>query len=314
MACFHPLTGFYTGCLTEKGCKEVLIVSGKDSVYSVQEAEKRLGHEIPYDSSLMMSANGLAYLNKPFPVACGHCLGCLSDRSQDWATRCCLELEGTDGPSWFVTLTMDDEHLGPLDKAFIQRFLKRLRHRFGPFRYLLSAEYGEKTGRPHYHAIFFGLSVPDLRPWSKSGKFPLFRSASFEACYGLGACLFGSVSFDSCAYVAKYATKAQAREGCFLLMSRRPGLGSAGLRRMLDGFDGSDGRFVGDFGGKHVVRAPRLFKGYLRDSSPDVYSVYSANVAAAAQRSAVSDSVIYSVDDLDFYREALFKYNRRRRS
>ena len=38
-----------------------------------------------------------------------------------------------------------------------------------PIKYFLAAEYGDKTKRPHYHAIVFGLKPPDAQ-WYKNQK------------------------------------------------------------------------------------------------------------------------------------------------
>lgn len=63
----------------------------------------------------------------------------------------------------FVTLTLDDDHL-PLDRSVckdtLQRFFKRLRKDIEPrkIKYFACGEYGEQFGRPHYHAVIFGLN------------------------------------------------------------------------------------------------------------------------------------------------------------
>lgn len=309
MSCFHPLTGFYTGYKTDKGNDELIVTSADRHFLPVYMAVKKVGHNICYNPDFVVVHDGESCLYKTVSIPCGHCKGCLKDRSLDWAVRCSLELKDTSGPSWFVTLTMDDAHLQPPSKDFVQKFLKRLRKRFGRFRYLLCAEYGKHTLRPHYHAIFFGLDVPDLVPYSRSGTFQLYRSKSFEDVYRLGGCLFGKVTFDSCAYVAKYATKSEKNLGCFLMMSRRPGIGSRCLKAKVDSYDG-DSRFIGDFGnGRHVVRYPRLFKSYFRDSDPDAYRKFSAVAQDRAASASVSSAAMHGidVDDLGDYNERLLE-------
>lgn len=67
--------------------------------------------------------------------------------------------------SCFVTLTYDDEHMpygGDLHYRHFQLFLKKLRKRLGrPVRYFMCGEYGDRLGRPHYHAILIGVEVAD---------------------------------------------------------------------------------------------------------------------------------------------------------
>lgn len=128
---------------------------------------------------------------------------------------------------------------GSLSVYDCQSFLKRLRARLNPvrIRFFLCGEYGEKLGRPHYHAIIFGFGFPDKVPLSNSflpGKFQLYSSELLSSTWGHGLCSIGSVTFESASYVANYATKkvvgdkAAAHYGGrkpeFLLMSRRPGI------------------------------------------------------------------------------------------
>lgn len=110
---------------------------------------------------------------------CGGCINCRINYTQAWALRLVYELSTTDAAS-FLTLTYNDEHL-PEDNGLhieeLQKFFKRLRinlkreyHEFEPkIRYYACGEYGDKSkiykspgaiklhGRPHYHAIVFGL-------------------------------------------------------------------------------------------------------------------------------------------------------------
>lgn len=303
MSCFHPLTGFYTGLKTAKGEDEIVVTSADRHFLPLYFAVKRVGHNIPYNPDFVVIHDGESCLYNTVSIPCGHCDGCRSDRSLDWAVRCCFELRDHDQyDCFFATLTMDNAHVMEPSKEWIQRFLKRLRKRYGSFRYLLCAEYGSRTFRPHYHAIFFGLKGlrQELKLWSKSGRFSLYRSADFEKIYGLGACLFGDVSFDSCAYVAKYATKSEKGLGCFLMMSRRPGLGASALQDAVGSFDGTDSRFYGDFGSRHVVRFPRLFKQYLKDSDRALYDKFAVECRKRAESSAVSNAFMRSLDNPDY--------------
>ena len=93
-------------------------------------------------------------------VPCGGCLGCRKDQALAWSLRCHLELLDHDRAS-FVTLTYSDENLpATLSVQHTQRFLKRLRKERS-VRFFLSGEYGERTRRPHYHAILFGADETD---------------------------------------------------------------------------------------------------------------------------------------------------------
>ena len=88
-------------------------------------------------------------------LPCGRCIGCRLERSRQWAMRIVAEQQCCEASS-FVTLTYADAPVS-LSKRDCQLFLKRLRKRCGSFRYYLAGEYGEESGRPHYHACIFGL-------------------------------------------------------------------------------------------------------------------------------------------------------------
>lgn len=158
--------------------------------------------------------------------------------------------------SCFITLTYDDAHLPPgltLVKRDWQLFMKRLRERMGvPIRFFMCGEYGELRGRPHYHALLFGVDFEDKRPWSKSESGEtLFRSATLETVWQLGFCLIGSVTFQSAAYVARYVMKKElgssagshrsildvttgeivTRAHEFSLRSLKPGIGRSWLNK-----------------------------------------------------------------------------------
>lgn len=132
----------------------------------------------------------------------------------------------------FVTLTYADKNLALnsdlepiLCKRHIQTFIKRLRKALEPFkikfRYYLCGEYGPQTERPHYHAIFFGLS-------------PMFNQL-IANCWQRGGIYCGTVTNDSIQYVAGYTTKKfnlkdlGDRTKEFSLMSLRPAIGAPAI-------------------------------------------------------------------------------------
>lgn len=159
---------------------------------------------------------------------CGRCMPCRINRRRVLTCRCLLE-SLSHPVSGFVTLTYDEEHCpsdGAVNKKEAQLFLKRLRSRFGPFRYLMVGEYGSRSFRPHYHALLFGLSpAPE----------------ELTATWARGHVQSGSVNAASVAYCCGYTVKKmtqaddprlQGRAPEFRLMSMRPGLGSAYLDQL----------------------------------------------------------------------------------
>lgn len=154
--------------------------------------------------------------NSQIEVPCGGCVGCRIDRSRQWTIRLMHESKLHE-LKCFLTLTYDDLHLplnGSLDKSHPQGFLKRLRRRHAfhnngaKLRYFLCGEYGDTTFRPHYHMILFGCDFADKRRHSKgSNGDQLYISKLLDEIWSFGDCYIGSVTEQSCGYVARYIMK-----------------------------------------------------------------------------------------------------------
>lgn len=185
---------------------------------------------------LIFSKLELAHL-EPIKVPCGQCIGCRLERSRQWALRCVHEASLYERNS-FITLTYNPQNLPKstsLEKADFQKFMKRLRKRFGDgIRYYHCGEYGEQcatcdlsrkrcleegqfvlgphpflsvVGRPHYHACLFNHHFDDRRLWQVRQGVKLFTSETLTNIWGKGHCTVGDVTFESAAYVARYITK-----------------------------------------------------------------------------------------------------------
>lgn len=221
MSCYYPLIGKYLpGINVNTGRQDVIVISGR---YSPD-------------------------LKNAFPIPCGKCIGCRLDYSRQWADRCMLEAQ-YHKHNIFLTLTYDNEHLPPcrdgspvhsLRKRDLQLFMKRLRKKFGDqtIRFYACGEYGSsaKSFRPHYHLILFGLELPDLKLLNKKNGFLYYTSDTISNLWPYGFHIASDVSWDTCAYVARYVMKKQKGKGKeiyeelnfepeFTLMSRRPGIG-----------------------------------------------------------------------------------------
>lgn len=150
------------------------------------------------------------YKDMPLELPCGQCIGCRLERSRQWAMRCMYENQ-LHQDSCFVTLTYNDDFLPPdggLRKSDFQRFVKRLRKRFSgsSIRYFHCGEYGESLGRPHYHALLFGVDFSDKKLF-KDGDSPLYTSDLLASLWPFGHSTVGAVTFESAAYVARYVMK-----------------------------------------------------------------------------------------------------------
>lgn len=151
--------------------------------------------------------------------------------------------------SSFVTLTYSDDWIPKdwsLNIRHWQLFAKKLRHRVGKFRYFMCGEYGDKSSRPHYHAIIFGHDFIDklTEALPPSGKSALWTHPTLQAAWSedqakgsRGMVAAGAMSMGSAAYVAGYVMKKavnpRSRQSYaprlpeFVSMSRRPGLGAS---------------------------------------------------------------------------------------
>lgn len=206
----------------------------------------------------------------PIQVPCGQCIGCKLERSRQWAVRCMHELRAHPGAgSSFLTVTYDNEHLpatGSLVLDDYQQFLKRLRDYTGPgLRFFGCGEYGEKFGRPHYHIILFNYRPSDCKLHSRGAEHNLYTSQFLDDKWGSGNVIIGDVSFDSCAYVARYCLKKitgpdsashyAGRLPEFVTMSRRPGIGKSYFDKYKTEIYDHDGVIING----HNVRPPRYY-------------------------------------------------------
>lgn len=185
----------------------------------------------------------------PIELPCGQCIGCRLERSRQWALRCIHEASLYDD-NCYITLTYDNDHIPQdhsVDIRHYQLFMKRLRKKYYPktIRFFHCGEYGEKNGRPHYHAILFNHRFDDLE-LVKEKPNKLYTSETLAKLWGKGFVTIGEVTFESAAYVARYITKKingdKADEHYtyineetgefnritpeYISMSRRPGIGS----------------------------------------------------------------------------------------
>lgn len=237
MSCYHPLLGVPD--YNPRTNRPYLTANGK----------------VRYRIIPMGSASYETLKNDPdaIQVPCGKCVGCRLEYSRQWANRCMLELQYHKS-AYFLTLTYNDGNLplrwhvdestgeaaqvATLVKRDWQLFMKRLRRSFPDqeLRFFMSGEYGEQNFRPHFHAIVFGLEIPDLRFYKKLDKYDYYTSSKIQKIWDFGAnfshnsidnpdqmvynvdtgkwsvtplttrglVIIGEVNWDTCAYTARY--------------------------------------------------------------------------------------------------------------
>ena len=134
-----------------------------------------------------------------FLVPCGRCIACRINKQQEWSVRMLYELEVAK-KAVFATFTYSNEFL-PADLSLrpddLMLFWKRLRKRLDrKIKYFACGEYGGRFGRPHYHAIIFGMDILDDDDM-----------ASLRASWPFGFVHCGTATVQSMKYVAKYIFK-----------------------------------------------------------------------------------------------------------
>ena len=215
MTCYGPVTAYYSNQVNDNGKRSLVF-------------DKRKSH------------SGIA-----LKLPCGRCIGCRLDHSKMWAMRCIHE-KRLHKQSSFLTLTYNDENLpagGTLLSRDLQLFMKRLRKARGDgIRFFACGEYGDANNRPHYHVLLFNRDFPDKKFFkvSKSGE-NLYTSDAISKLWPIGYNVLGDVTFESCAYVARYVLKKYSgtdaddhysgREKEFVRRSLRPGLGAEWFAR-----------------------------------------------------------------------------------
>lgn len=286
MACYHPLKGWLTdGVNPETGRPKYVITSYEAEV---PPWPLRPGQAVP----------------KFVAIPCGQCMGCRIDRSREWANRCLMELQDHPEGGYFLTVTYDDSHVPrtwyasgeygvavpalTLCRRDAQLFFKRLRKNTGQeLRYFGCGEYGPLTMRPHYHIIVFGLVLDDLVPslFASGREYTYFESEvlnrawsfpcrdEYNNFYGdsclAGRILAGKITWESCAYTARYVTKKLTGPLAdryryfnivppFSMMSLKPGIGRLYYDKHPDLYEYDFINLSTEKGGKKV-RPPRYF-------------------------------------------------------
>ena len=313
MPCYHPLLGLPKGRDPTSGKMQYHIKPWPKSVNSLAELGFPGAVQIP----------------------CGKCIGCRLEYSRQWANRCLLELEYHDSAYFVTLTYNDDAvprslYSDPdtgeahesmtLRKRDFQLFMKRLRRAFptDKIRFFAAGEYGGQTFRPHYHAILFGLHLDDLKLYKPSRDgFNYFTSEKLQkvwdsSCFSGKICyddcegsttplatrgfvVVANVSWNTCAYVARYVTKkligfdgefyeTHNLEKPFSLMSRKPGIGRRYYDDHPDLYDYTYINVSTEDGGKKF-RPPKYFDRIKSLDDPEFYEQMKSDRKSFAEAS-----------------------------
>lgn len=285
MSCFYPRQALKLQSLTASGKRTIRFI--KDDVAESLKGNPDLLSGLP----------------------CGYCTGCRLERSRQWAIRCMHEADLHED-NCFITLTFDDfslysrENPMSLDKREFQLFMKRLRKRFSKVRYYMCGEYGEKYKRPHYHAILFGIDFSDKKLEKIEDGFRYYSSALLRELWPYGNNIITNVTFDTCAYVARYIMKKQFGKDAwkfyfdyvdevtgelvghrlpeYTTMSRRSGIGKEWLDKYLRDVYPKDKVFMR---GRGYSKPPKFYDSIYEVIDPSDHSrIKQARVDEALKR------------------------------
>lgn len=225
MTCFHPITAWQRQSWTLEN-SHLQTLQKKFGQYgeNLQSLLPKIEDKLENDRK--RQAKIIFHYQKGYKkiqLPCNHCIGCILDKANNWAIRLMLEAENWDN-AYFVTLTYNNEHIPDnrkVNKDDMTLFWKRLRYFFKgeksinwkdkieyPIRYFYCGEYGERLGRPHYHAIIFNIKLDDLEfyKFGKNGD-PIYKSKKINNIWGKGFCAIGKLEYKSACYVARYTQK-----------------------------------------------------------------------------------------------------------
>jgi len=278
---------------------------------------------------------------------CGQCGPCRFNRRRTWANRIMLE-RLCHADAAFVTLTY--KYAPAIDGNLVlwrkdaQDWLKRFRLAVAPkrIRFFLVGEYGDRTERPHYHAIIFGFPTC-LRGRTKravGSSVPDWQNCCpvcqvYGDTWARGIVDVGGVSSKSASYVASYTVKKmtapddirlRGRTPEFCSMSLRPGIGADAMwdvaSKLLevdyDGLDVPTGLSVGTrpmplgrylrrklrvMLGRDVNAPPEVLEGFKEELRPLRQAAFDGSRSFAKEVSSAGDGAVANIEA----RNAIYK-------
>lgn len=339
MSCYHPLKGFRIG--TNLSGKPDYKICSYDTKYVVKN---KLGNWIPVLEPIP-SDMGLPKVSESIDIPCGKCVGCLLARSRQWADRCMLEAKYHSANS-FITLTYDNDHLPPsrecinsltgeisespyrsLQKKDFQDFMKRLRSRIDPvrIRFFACGEYGDfaKTGRPHYHAIIFGYDFPDREEFRSNFRGEkYYRSSLLESVWNKGISCVTDISWDTCAYVARYCLKKRDNDlryfydtfnldPEFTIMSRKPGIARLYYDENKDSIYQDERIILSDEKGGKIIRPPKYFDKLYDIEYPEEFELIKSKRSQFMSNKKLLELSKTDLDYMDYLKVKEYNFHKR---
>lgn len=162
-------------------------------------------------------------LPKVGEVPCGKCPECRKRYVNDWYYRLTSEYK-VSRATYFCTLTFNAGYVPTTRKGAIskhQLFMKRLRKKFGKFRFFSVLEYGPSTNRPHFHMLLFAKDCFDKKKLATVWQYGFVKVEPLRSEAGIR-------------YTVKYMNKDDYKS--VMLCSRRPFIGYHALERNVENY------------------------------------------------------------------------------
>lgn len=256
-----------------------------------------------------------------FAFPCRKCLACRLNIAREKAIRCIHEAK-THEHNIFLTLTYNDDHVGDgrLNYLDFQLFMKRLRkhviknihdkenQKLLNISFMVTGEYGDKTKRPHWHAIIFNYRPKDQKhKYTSHSNEQVFTSQELTDLWGKGNVEYGSVTMESAGYVARYSAKklshGKDNEHNFHPIHKTSSKHAIGKKFVEKYYKDmfSKGYIVLPNGEQAAI--PRYYQDWLRKTHTQEYLNYYANIkteqSKTAQENAQIDNDMYLINCME---------------
>ena len=270
-------------------------------------------------------------------IGCGYCWACKLKNSAEWATRIALEAAEHEHNYW-ITLTYNEEHLpiyeqftdgesifendgtwnGTLEPEDVTKFINTMRKHYErkPYyhtgiKYFYCGEYGETTGRPHYHMCLFNVPLDQSMFYDfhvdnnhklhwKSKEIEHWWSEHIgENDIPIGMVDVTELEWSNAAYTARYTMKKIFNEPKseteyakigkikeFVRMSKRPGIGMNYFNQNMDKIYDTDELVMKTVKGNiGSFKPPKAFDRKFKELHPDQWELITESRRHAAERS-----------------------------
>lgn len=214
--CTNPLKGW----LNENGS---IVRVTYNNVVALAFDERRGDFNKIYSGDTIPEGAYTRYVDIP----CRRCLDCFNQCRREWVTRAVCESK-LHPFMLFCTFTYDDDKVpksnivtadgeilthNTLNYRDFQLFIKKLRKKINrPIRYMVCGEYGNRTFRPHYHAILYSVCMEDFKTapeWYKRNSHgdDLYNIPELTELWSHGFVVVSQANTATMAYVAGYVAK-----------------------------------------------------------------------------------------------------------